>query len=395
MNDARVRVGMIGAGFQARAHARAYKRVVEPRVEIVAVSAAHKATAEGMADEHGIAAAYDDYRQVLARADVDVVDLCVPNHLHEPIAVAAAAAGKHVICEKPLTGYFGGPGAAEPVGATPKRLMLEAALASADRMQAAARSAGVQLMYAENWLYMPAVQKALRLIEASGGTVLEMRAGECHSGSHAAYAKTWRTSGGGALLRLGAHPIGGVVFLKWQEGLRRQGAPIRVQAVTAEVGDLTRVPSFQAERERWVGTGWEDVENWGTMVLTFADGARATVFAADTTLGGIDNRLEVYLSNGLIKCDMAHSTLLQAYAPSPQVFAGEYLAEKLETKAGWSYPSVDEEFLLGFPQELQDFAAAVAHNRSPLATADFARDVVRAIYAGYVSAEEGRRVVLG
>ncbi len=394
MNGKRIRVGLIGAGFQAKVHAGAYRHVSHPAVDLVAVAAAHLPRAEALAAAFGIPAAFDDYRDLLARAEVDVVDLCIPNHLHEPIAVAAAQAGKHVICEKPLTGYFGGPGAGEPVGATPKRLMFEAALASADRMLAAAQQHGVRLMYAENWLYMPAMRKARRLIAASGAPILEIRGGECHSGSHAAYAKAWRSAGGGALLRLGAHPIAAAAFLKWEEGLRREGAPIRVRSVTAEVGDLTRMPSFQREREKWVGTGWEDVENWGTLIMTFADGARATIFAADTVLGGIDNTLDIFLANGRIKCDMTHSTLLQAYAPSPQVFAGEYLAEKLETKAGWSFPSIDEEWLLGFPWELEDFAAAVAYGREPLSTGEFGREVVKVIYAAYVAAEEGRRVQL-
>jgi predicted dehydrogenase len=394
MNAKRVRVGLIGAGFVARVHAESYAHVADPAAEVVAVAAAHLPRAEALAGEFGIPAAYDDYRRLLERADVDVVDLCVPNHLHEAIAVAAAEAGKHVICEKPLTGYFGGPQAAEPVGATSRRTMYEETLASADRMLAAAREHGVKLMYAENWLYMPAVQKARRLIAASGGTVLEIRGHECHSGSHAAYAKAWRSSGGGALLRLGAHPIGAAMFLKWEEGLRRRGEPIRVRAVMAEVADLTRMPSFQAEPQKWLGTGWEDVENWGALLMAFDDGSRATIFAADTVLGGIDNTLDVFLSNARIKCDMTHSTLLQAYAPAAEVFAGEYIAEKLETKAGWSFPSIDEQWLLGFPHELQDFVGAVARGREPLSTAEFGREVVRVIYAAYVSAEEGRRVAL-
>ena len=394
MNAKRVRVGLIGAGFVARVHAESYAQVADPGAEVVAVAAAHLPRAEALATEFGIPAAYDDYRRLLERADVDVVDLCVPNHLHEAIAVAAAEAGKHIICEKPLTGYFGGPEAAEPVGATSRRAMYEGTLASADRMLAAAQRHGVKLMYAENWLYMPAVQKARRLIAASGGTVLEIRGQECHSGSHAAYAKAWRSSGGGALLRLGAHPIGAAMFLKWEEGLRRRGEPIRVRAVTAEVADLTRIPSFQEEPQKWLGTGWEDVENWGALLMAFDDGSRATIFAADTVLGGIDNTLDVFLSNARVKCDMTHSTLLQAYAPSAEVFAGEYIAEKLETKAGWSFPSIDEQWLLGFPHELQDFVGAVAYGREPLSSAEFGREVVKVIYAAYVSAEEGRRVAL-
>ncbi len=389
-----IRIGLIGAGFVAHIHARSYTRLADLGIELVAVAALPRSQAEELAREFGIPAVYEDYRQILEREDVDLVDLCVPNHLHEPFALEAARAGKQIICEKPLTGYFGGPEASDPVGATPKRAMLESALGSANRMLREAARQGVRLMYAENWLYAPAVQKAARLAEASGGTILEIRAQECHSGSHAGYAKSWKTAGGGALVRLGPHPLGCAMYLKWQEGLRRDGRPIRVQSVTAEVGNLSRIPSFQQEPEKWLVSDWQDVENWVTVLLTFADGARATIFASDTVLGGMEDTLELFLSNGRIKCDMTHSTMMQAYAPSPRVFEGEYIAEKLETKAGWSNPSVDEEWLLGYPQELRDFVEAVIFDRQPVSTAELGREVVRVMYAAYQSAEEGRRVEL-
>ena len=394
MSGERVRIGLIGAGFVAHIHARSYARVADLGVDLVAVAAVPLSQAEQLAREFGVPAAYEDCRRVLEREDIDVVDLCVPNHLHEPFAVDAARAGKHVICEKPLTGYYGGPESSDPVGATPKRIMLEAATRSAARMLAAAAEHGVRLMYAENWLYAPAVQKAARLVEASRGTILEIRAQECHSGSHASYAKSWRLAGGGALVRLGPHPLGTAMFLKWQEGLRRDGMPIRVQSVTAEVGNLTRIRSFTQEPERWLVSDWQDVEDWAAVLLTFSDGSRATVFASDTVLGGMEDTLEIYLSNGRVKCDMTHSTMMQAYAPSPKVFESEYIAEKLETKAGWSNPSIDEEWLLGYPQELRDFVEAVLYNREPVSTAELGRDVVRVMYAAYLSAEEGRRVEL-
>ena len=71
-----------------------------------------------------------------------MIDLCAPNHLHQQIALDALSAGKHLIVEKPLTGYFGGPDAADPVGATSRALMLRGALASADAILAAAAVAG-------------------------------------------------------------------------------------------------------------------------------------------------------------------------------------------------------------------------------------------------------------
>ena len=386
-----IKIGMIGAGFVANIHARAYQKLVDLDVQLEAVAAVPEADAEAFAKEYSIPNFSDDYKDVL-RAGVDIVDLCVPNHLHKPFAIEAAEAGKHVICEKPLTGYFGE--GEEAVGTTPKAKMLQSALRNADEMIEVAEKSGVRLMYAENWLYSPVIQKAKRLVEASQGTILEIRAKECHSGSHASYAKRWEHSGGGALMRLGPHPIGIAIHLKSQEGIRRDGKPITVKAVTAETSDMTKINSFQRESSKWLVTGWEDVENWCTAILTFSDGSQGVLSASDIVLGGMEDTLQICLSNSHIKCDMTHSNVVQAYAPDPSIFESEYIAEKLETKAGWSYPSINEEWLLGYPQEIRDFVECVLYGREPLADVHLGRQVVEVIYAAYQSAEEGRRVTL-
>lgn len=393
MNDRPIAIGLVGAGFVAQIHARSYARLADLGARVVAVASSRLSTAQPLASLYG-AEPYDNYLKLLDRDDIDIVDLCVPNNLHEPFVIEAAKAGKHIICEKPLTGYYGGPGASDPVGATPRRIMLEEAVSSADRMLEAVQGNGVQLGYAENWIYSPIVQKARRLVAASGGTIIEIRGQECHSGSHASYAKSWKLAGGGALVRLATHPLGCAMFFKREEGMRRDGKPIDVKSVTAEVGDLTKIASVQSESEKFVVSDWQDVETWATMLLTFTDGSRATIFGADTVLGGMDDTMDIYMSNGRVRIDMCHSTALQAYAPSPKVFESEYLAEKLETKAGWSYPSLDEEWTLGYPDELRDFVESVIHKREPLSNGRLGRDIVKVMYSAYLSAEQGRRIDL-
>src|SRR5436305_14470216 len=174
----------------------------------------------------------------------------------------------------------------------PRAEMLKIATENATAMVEAARRANVWLMYAENWVYAPSITKANRLAAASGGAILEMRGGECHSGSHSPYSKEWRYTGGGALFRLGVHPLGAMLSLKRAEGMRRNGVPIRPKTVVAEVGDLTRTPAFQAEAKHFVGTGWQDVENWGSLILTFEDGTRGIVWASDAVLGGMESNLQ-------------------------------------------------------------------------------------------------------
>jgi predicted dehydrogenase len=392
---ARVNIGIIGSGFIAETRARAYAGVAGYEPRLVAVASRKVEHAEAYARRHGIPNAFADYRHVLERSDIDVVDLCVPNHLHRPMAEAAAASGKHIVCSKPLTAFDGSslPSDISP-GAVPRAEMLQAASNNAAAMVDAAQRAGVRLMYAENWVYAPSITKADRLTAASGGAILEMRGGECHSGSHSPYSKEWRTAGGGALLRLGIHPIGAMLHLKRQEGQRRWGRPIRPRAIVAEVGDLTRTPGFEAEPRHWIGTGWVDVENWGSAVLTFDDGTRGIIWASDAVLGGMESTLQVLLSNAHIKCNLSHTRLVEAYAPDPSIFDSEYLIEKLETKAGWSPPAPDEDWAQGHRQMVQDFVASVADDRPPLSDGSLGRDAIRVVYAAYVSAQEGRRVEL-
>ncbi|HLN13007.1 MAG TPA: Gfo/Idh/MocA family oxidoreductase [bacterium] len=391
-----VNIGMVGAGFIAETRARCYAGVTGCDARIVAVMSRSRERADAYARKYGVPDIYGDFQELLARPDIDLVDLCVPNHLHRSMTEAAAAAGKHIVCAKPLTAFDGGTAAADTDFRTvPRTEMLRAALENADAMVAAAERARVHLMYAENWVYAPPITKADRLIAASDGVILEMRGGECHSGSHSPYSREWRHAGGGALLQLGVHPVGAMLHLKRQEGLRRSRQAIRPSAVVAEVGDLTKTRGFQEEREHWVGVGWVDVESWGALIITFDDGSRGIAWASEAVLGGMESSLEIFLSNAHLKCNMEHTGLVEAYAPSPAVFEGEYLMEKLETKAGWSAPAPDEDWAQGHRHVLQDFVECVATGRAPLADGRLGRDVIETVYAGYVSAAEGRRVALG
>jgi predicted dehydrogenase len=392
----RVSVAIVGTGFIAETRARTYAGVTGYEVRLVAAVSRERERGEAYAGRHGIADVYTDLERVLERTDVDVVDLCVPNYLHKPMTLAAAAAGKHVICSKPLTA-FDGASLAEDVepSSIARTKMLQVASDNASAMVEATHRAGVQLMYAENWVYAPSIAKADRLATAAGGAILEMRGGECHSGSHSPYSKRWRTAGGGALLRLGVHPIGAMLHLKRQEGLRRWGRPIRPRTVVAEVGDLTQAPGFEAEEHHWIGTGWVDVENWASAVLTFDDGTRGIIWASDAVLGGMESTLQVLMSNAHIKCNLSHTRLVEAFAPDASVFGSEYLIEKLETSAGWSPPAPDEDWAQGHRQMMQDFVGCVADGRQPLSDGSLGLDAVRTVYAAYVAAQEGRRVELG
>lgn len=392
-----VGVGLVGAGFLAETRARCYARAAGVRPRLVAVASRTRAKAEGLAARHGIGAVVDALDELLARDDVQLVDLCVPNHLHRPFTERAAAAGKHVVCTKPLTAYVGQdlPADApdEAVSATSRPAMLELAVADARAMVDACASAGVRLMYGENWIYAPAIRRAKELLVASGGVALEMRGWETHSGSHSPYSRLWRYNGGGALIRLAAHPIGAMLFLKRAEGIARDGAPIRPVAVTCEVADLSKAAARGAAPK--VATGWKDVENWGCAVLQFSDGTRGVASGSDNQLGGMESKLEISASTSHLKANLSPHDMLRAYAAEDGAFGDEYVMEKASTQAGWNTPIPSEDWSSGHLAMCEEFANAAAEDRGTDADGELGLEVTRAIYSAYVSAAEGRRVELG
>ena len=182
----RLRVGIIGAGGIAGLHAEAYSQMPDT-VTVTAVSDINAQAAEALSGKLG-AKAYEDYHAMLA-TDVDAVDICLPHHLHADAAVAAAQAGKHILCEKPLC-------------TTP---------AEAQQVRQAVREAGVTLMCAHNQLFLPAVVAAKQIL-ASGelGDVYEVRTNDAFRTDMTAASAGWRataaTSGGGELIDTGYHP---------------------------------------------------------------------------------------------------------------------------------------------------------------------------------------------
>ena len=384
----KVGIGFIGSRFAAELHAHALSRIRGGKCEIVAVCSKTKESAEAFAERFNIPHVYTDHRAMLERKDIRLVTLPVVTGLHHTLAIDTANAGKHLVVEKPLTGCFA------EAAAMSRQAMFAEAMQNADAVVEACRRNKVTLGYAENYVYAPSVAKLRRLMDASGGTLLDIRAEESHSGSHAAYSRRWLTAGGGSMLRMGSHPIGAVIHLKHYEGLKKFGKPIRVKSVLADVAQLTKVPAFQAEAKKWLVTSWEDVEDWSAAILTFEDGTKATVFSTDVSLGGVKNLVTAYLSNGVVQVNINPNTSLQVYAPDGQIWGDEYITEKVETKGGWQFPSPDEDWMRGYPQEMEDFVDAVREGREPLSGLLLAHETVEVIYAGYVSAQEGRRVEL-
>ena len=166
----RVGIAFIGSRFAAELHAHALAFLRGAKCELVAVCSRTWEHAEAFGRRFGIPHVYTDHRPMLERPDVHLVTLPVVTSLHHVLAVEAAEAGKHLIVEKPLTGCFA------EARALSRRAMLDEARRNADLILDACRRNRVTLGYAENFVYAPPVAKLRRLLEASGGTILDLRA---------------------------------------------------------------------------------------------------------------------------------------------------------------------------------------------------------------------------
>lgn len=387
----RIRVGLVGCGFVSELHMYAFRRVYGVDVEVAAVAARGDRVVE-FAGHHGISRIYRSFIDLIADRELDVIDICTPPNLHAEMIIASMQAGKHVICEKPFAGYFGREGDAQPIGRqVPKALMYERVLEEMDATRAAIARTDKLFMYAEDWIYAPAVTKTAEILKATKDKILFMKGEESHSGSHAAHAAQWAMTGGGSLIRMGCHPLSAILYLKQVEAKAR-GETIRVASVTGDVGNVTA--GLKPEERSTIKANPVDVEDWGTLTATFSDGTKATVFSGDMIMGGVRNLIETYTSGGSLFANITPNNHLMSYQTSEEKLAGVYITEKVDRKTGWQYVCLEEEWTRGYLQEIQDFMECVATGRQPLSDLALAYETIKVNYAGYWAAEEGRRVVL-
>jgi len=388
---AKVGIGLVGCGFVAELHMHAYKRVYGIDATVKAVAARGDHVVE-FAKKHQIGQTYRNLDDLLADRDIDVIDICTPPNLHAGMIVKAMQAGKHVICEKPFAGYFGRDGDQTPIGKhVPKSLMYQRLIEEMDETSAAINAAGRLFMYAEDWVYAPAVAKTVEILKATKDKILFMKAEESHSGSHAAHAAQWAMTGGGSLIRMGCHPLSAVLYLKRVEAEAR-GEKVTAISVTCDVGNVAAC--LPPQDRGFIKAKPIDVEDWGALTVTFSDGTKATVFSGDMIMGGVRNLIETYTSGGSLFANITPNNHMMSYLTDEEKLSGVYITEKVDRKTGWQYICLEEEWTRGYTQEIQDFMECVVHGRQPLADLALAYDTIKVNYAGYWSAEDGRRVTL-
>lgn len=341
----RVRVGVIGSQFVSTLHADALQRC--PHCEIVAVASPTRDHVEAFARKFGIRRTFSDYRQLLALDEVDMVVVGVPNDLHARVALDAAAAGKHIVMEKPLC----------------------LNLAEADRMIAACQQAGVKLMYAEELCFAPKYVRLKQLLDAGAlGRPTLLKQSEKHDGPHAAHFWDVERCGGGVTMDMGCHAI---AFFRW-------------------LLDRTPVRSVYAQMSTQVHGARTRGDDNALLIVEFEDGVIGLAEESWTKPGGMDDRAEVYGSKGVAYADLLHGNALTVFSAAGY----DYAVEKAGSTRGWTFPIYEESWNYGFPQEMAHFVDCVRHDRPPAVGGQDGRAVLEVVFAAYESARTGRKVAL-
>lgn len=387
----KVTIGVIGAGRALELHAFGYHRSNIP-VRLKTVMARRREQIRQAVERYGFEKGTDCIDDIINDPEIDVVDICTPPYVHKKEIITAMKAGKHVICEKPLIGYFGRSGDPEPIGEkVSKRVMFESLLIELDELRTAVKESGKRFMYAENFVYAPAVLKAAEIIRARKSRILYMKGEESLKGSSSAVAGEWNKTGGGIFMRNGVHPLGAILYLKEQESLA-QGVNVTVKSVVGDMGYSTK--RLSEHEHRHIAARPHDVEDAGTAVITFTDGSKATIISTDNLLGGSKNYVEVYANDVAINCNLTMNNAMETYMVDDEGMEGVYLSEMLPIVTGWNRPFVADEMLRGYCNEIVDFMGAVLEDREPEGCFDLAAQVTKVVYAAYCSDEEGRRIEL-
>ncbi len=366
-------VGMVGYAFMGAAHSQAWRTA--PRVfdlplrpVLAAVCGRDAAAVAAMARQHGWAAAETDWRALIKRDDVRLVDVCTPGGLHAEIAIAALEAGKHVLCEKPLANT----------------------LAEAEAMAAAAAQAsgkGVRAMVGFNYRRVPALALARQMVaEGRIGSIRHVRAVYLQDWLvDPAFPLTWRlrkeTAGSGALGDLGAHIVD---LAQYVSGDLITG----VSAVAATFIDSRPLPE---------GTGSDavTVDDAALFIARMRSGALAS-FEATRFAAGRKNQLRLELNGerGSLVFDLERLNELwfydQSLDPAEAGFRRILVTEPGHPYlSGWWPPGHVLGWDATFTHQVRDLVTAIADGVDPAPSFDDGLRVQRVLAAVSRSAENG------
>ncbi|MHC6220654.1 Gfo/Idh/MocA family protein [Arthrobacter sp. MMS24-S77] len=361
-------VAMIGYAFMGKAHSNAWRNVGSyfdvPAFEQKVLVGRDAAQVAEAAAKYGWAESATDWRSVIARDDIDIVDICAPGWMHAEIAIAALEAGKHVLVEKPLA-----------------NTLAEAELMTA--AAAAARARGIRSMIGFNYRRVPALALARELIsEGRLGTLRHIRAAYLQDWlADAESPMTWRlrkeTAGSGALGDIASHAVDQIQYLTGQTVLEASGV----------------LRTFVARRPG--PDGLEDVTvddaAWATFWLTGEMGA--SVEASRVATGKKNSlRIEVYGTDGALTFDLENLNelnFLDATVPVREQGFRRILVNEPEhpyLEAWWP-----QGHIIGwehtFTHQIRDFLAAISNGEPPTPSFEDGLQVQRVLAAVEESAK--------
>jgi predicted dehydrogenase len=339
-----VKIAMLGSGFVAEFYMQGLSNVNGQQVAVNYSRSSKRARAFGA--RWRIPEQSTDIDKVIARDDIDLFIIALPNEEHRSAAVQLARARRNQVCTKPL--------------ARNRR--------EAKAMLDAARKSGALHGYAETEVFAPAVVKARETIERGGvGRVIWVRSRESHSGPHSPHFWDIERTGGGALNDLGCHCVEAARFFFGKED---RVVEVMAWGATFVHGKRTRG------------------EDNALLVMKFASGGIAHCELSWTTKGGLDLRNEVHGSEGSIFTDVTRSTPLASFTTRP---AG-YVVEKADIDFGWTRPLPEEAFAYGYQAEMRHFVECVREKAVPRETYEDGYIVNCILDAGYASIRSNRWV---
>ena len=321
-----MRVGLLGSGLIGMFYTMALHGH-RGRDQVTVVYSRTSESAERFAEQWNIPNSTTDMEAAINHPDVDVVIVALPNHLHLEAVLAIAAAGKAVLCTKPL-------------GRTSEE---------AQTMLKAVEDAGVFAGYLEDLVYTPKTLKALASVRSGAiGDVLWVRSRETHPGPHSDWFWNKELSGGGAIIDMGCHCI--------EIGRNFIGKDIRPVEVVC-----------------WADTQVHPIETEDHAIgmVRYENGAIGQFEVSWAFRGGMDLRDEVAGTEGTIWLNHWLRTGMEMFSAGGQE---DYVAEKSETSKGWLFPVGDEPAALGYVDMFTDVLGAIEEKREPSET----------FYDGYV-----------
>jgi UDP-N-acetyl-2-amino-2-deoxyglucuronate dehydrogenase len=338
--------GIVGAGVISSTHARAIASLPEAR--LVAVTDVEPDRAKSLAAAHDCAAE-PDLDALLARDDVEVVSVCVPSGMHADVGIRAAAAGKHLVIEKPL----------------------DVRLAAADRLLEAARQAGVVLTVISQHRFDRGLLALRRLLDdgALGRLVLGEASTKWYRSQAYYDSSAWRGTwalDGGSLMNQGIHYAD---LLLWTMG------PV------AEVTALFSTQTHQIE-----------VEDAALALLRFASGALGTIVTSTAVFPGFAQRLEISGTNGTVVIEDGEIIRCELSADGAGPGQHDRMADDARAPSAAANPA--DLAVASHAAQLSDVVDAIDEGRAPSVTGEDGRAVLEVVCAVYESARDARTVRL-